>query len=158
MSINKAILLGNVGADPQVRDINGTKVAQLSLATSEKAYTKRDGTQVPERTEWHRIVIWGALADVVERYVSKGSKLYIEGRITNRSYTDKDNVTRYISEVVCEKMEMLGSKPQAQQQPYQQPYQDPRAVAQQVYQQPQQQAYQQPQPQQPQGYDGLPPF
>lgn len=150
MSINKAILLGNVGADPQVRDVNGTKVAQLSLATSEKAYTKRDGTQVPERTEWHRIVIWGALADVVEHYVSKGSKLYIEGRITNRSYTDKDNVTRFISEVICEKMEMLGSKPQAQQQPYQQPYQDPRAVA--------QQAYQQPQPQQPQCYNGLPPF
>ena len=110
MSVNKIILIGNVGQEPDVRDLdNGTKVANFSIATSERGYTLKNGTQVPERTEWHNIVVWRGLAEVVEKYVTKGDKLYIEGKIRTRIYEDKQGVKRYVTEVYADNLEMLGS-------------------------------------------------
>jgi single-strand DNA-binding protein len=110
MSVNKVILIGNVGQDPEVKYIKeDLPVAKFSIATSE-SYTK-DGEKV-ENTEWHNIVIWRNLAKVVEKYVKKGSKLYLEGKITNRQY-EKDGETKYFTEIVCHNMQMLDSKGQA---------------------------------------------
>ena len=104
--INKVILVGNLGNDPEVRALeNGTKVATLSLATSE-SYTDKDGNR-QEQTEWHRVVYWRKTAEVVEKYLKKGSKIYVEGRLKTRSWTDKDNVTRYTTEIVGDRMQML---------------------------------------------------
>ena len=90
MSVNKVILLGNVGQEPNVRYLDtGVCVATLSLATTERGYTLQNGTQVPDRTEWHNIILWNKLAETVEKYVHKGDKLYIEGKIRSRSYDDK---------------------------------------------------------------------
>lgn len=112
MSVNKAILLGNVGKEPDIRDVNGVKVAQFTLATSEKGFTRKDGTQVPDKTEWHNIVCWRGLAEIVEKYVQKGAKLYIDGKITTRSWDDQQGQKRYITEVVADNLEMLGGSPQ----------------------------------------------
>lgn len=90
MSLNKVMLIGNVGKDPDIRYIdNGVCTAQVSLATSTPSYTLQNGTQVPERTEWHSIYLWRRLAEIVERYVHKGDKLYVEGELRYRTYTDK---------------------------------------------------------------------
>ena len=108
--INKAILVGNVGGDPEIRSLdNDTKVATFSLATSER-YQDKNG-QRQERTEWHRVVAWRGLAGIVEQYVHKGTKLYIEGRITYRQYKDKDGNDRNITEIVASEMKMLDSRP-----------------------------------------------
>lgn len=108
MSLNKVMLIGNVGKEPEVRYIdNGVATATLSLATNTPGYTLPNGTQVPERTEWHRILLWRRLAEVVERYVHSGDKLYIEGQLRTRSYTDKQGKTRYVTEVWADNMEML---------------------------------------------------
>jgi len=108
MSLNKVMLIGNVGKDPEVRYIDaGVATATLSLATTTPGYTLPSGTQVPERTEWHRILLWRRLAEIVERYVHKGDKLFIEGSLRTRSYTDKAGKTRYVTEVWAENMEML---------------------------------------------------
>ena len=86
MSVNKVILLGNVGRDPEVRYLDtGVAVAIFPLATSDRAYTSANGTQVPERTEWHNLVLWRGLAETAEKYVHKGDKLYVEGKIRTRS-------------------------------------------------------------------------
>lgn len=115
MSINKAILVGNVGKDPDVRYIdNGTPVARFSLATSERGYTLPNGTQVPERSEWHSIVAWRGLAEIVEKYVRKGTLLYIEGKISYRSWTDKSGITRYATEIVAENLQLLSRKTEGQ--------------------------------------------
>jgi single-strand DNA-binding protein len=109
MSINKAILIGNVGNDPEVRHLEGgTPVANFSLATSE-TYTNRSGERVTQ-TEWHNIVVWRGLAEVVEKYVKKGTQLYIEGRIRTRSWEDRDGNKRYTTEIVCDVMQMLGRR------------------------------------------------
>ena len=110
MAVNKVILLGNVGKDPQIRDGNGQKFATFSLATTDRAYTKRDGTQVPERTEWHSIVANGSIVQVIEKYVKAGAKLYIEGKLRTRKYTARDNTERQVTEVYVDSMELLGSK------------------------------------------------
>lgn len=108
MSLNKVMLIGNVGKEPTVRYIdNGVATATLVLATNTPGYTLPNGTQVPERTEWHNILLWRRLAELVERYVHKGDKLYIEGQLRTRSYTDKAGKTRYITEIWAEHMEML---------------------------------------------------
>ncbi|MBQ8051829.1 MAG: single-stranded DNA-binding protein [Bacteroidaceae bacterium] len=108
MSVNKVILIGNVGADPEVRYVEqGVAVAQLRLATTERGYTMQNGTQVPERTEWHNVVLWRRLAETVEKYVHKGDKLYIEGQLRTRSYDDRNGVKRYVVEIWAEQMEML---------------------------------------------------
>ncbi|MCC5944612.1 MAG: single-stranded DNA-binding protein [Bernardetiaceae bacterium] len=106
-SVNKVILVGNLGADPDVKDIgDGVKVASMSLATSER-YKDREGVQ-QERTEWHRVVCWRGLADIVERYVKKGHKIYIEGKLATRSY-EQDGQKKYITEVTASQMVMLNS-------------------------------------------------
>ena len=111
MSVNKVILIGNVGKDPEVRYFDtGNAVANISLATTDRAYTLQNGTQVPERTEWHRLVVGGKTAQTVEKYVHKGDKLYVEGKLRTRSYTDKNGITRYVTEINVEAMEMLTPK------------------------------------------------
>ncbi len=122
MSVNKVILIGNVGKDPDVRYLDsGVAVATFSLATTDRAYTLQNGTQVPERTEWHNIVLWRGLAQTAEKYVRKGDKLYIEGKIRSRSYDDQNGIKRTIVEIFADNMEMLtlrsASQPQAAPQP-----------------------------------------
>ena len=123
MSVNKVILIGNVGRDPEVRYLDsGVAVANFPLATSDRAYTLANGTQVPERTEWHNIVLWRGLAETAEKYVHKGDKLYLEGKIRTRSYDDQAGVKRYVTEIFVDSMEMLSPKaagvaPQATVQP-----------------------------------------
>ena len=108
MSLNKVQLIGNVGKDPDVRYLDsGVAVATFPLATTDRAYTLANGTQVPERTEWHNIVLWKSLAEIAEKYVHKGDKLYIEGKIRSRSYDDQNGVKRYIVEIFGDNMEML---------------------------------------------------
>ena len=118
MSVNKVILIGNVGKDPDVRYLDsGVAVATFSLATTERGYTLQNGTQVPDRTEWHNIVLWRGLAQTAEKYVRKGDKLYIEGKIKSRSYDDQNGIKRTIVEIFADNMEMLTprgtSQPQA---------------------------------------------
>ena len=120
MSVNKVILLGNVGKDPEVKYFdNDRAVANFSLATTERGYRTSGGIDVPEKTEWHNISVWGGLAKVVEQYVKKGDPLYIEGKIRTRSYDDKTGVKRYITEISVDNLEMLGRKSRgdSQQQP-----------------------------------------
>ena len=108
MSVNKVILLGNVGRDPEVRYLDtGVAVATFPLATSDRAYTLANGTQVPERTEWHNLVLWRGLAETAEKYVHKGDKLYVEGKIRTRSYDDQGGIKRYVTEIFVDNMEML---------------------------------------------------
>ena len=129
MSVNKVILIGNVGKDPDVRYLDsGVAVATFSLATTERGYTLQNGTQVPDRTEWHNIVLWRGLAQTAEKYVHKGDKLYIEGKIRSRSYDDQNGVKRSIVEIFADNMEMLTPRGTSQPQvaaPVQQPVQQP---------------------------------
>jgi single-strand DNA-binding protein len=112
MSVNKVILLGNVGKDPEVRYLdNGVAVASFTLATTERGYTTSNGTQIPDRTEWHNIVVWRGLAEIAEKYIQKGSPLYIEGKITTRKW-EKDGITRYSTEIVADNLELLGRRPE----------------------------------------------
>ncbi|NCB07138.1 MAG: single-stranded DNA-binding protein [Bacteroidia bacterium] len=109
MSVNKVILVGNVGKDPEIRHLDsGVAVANFPLATSE-TYIAKNGDKVTT-TEWHNIVLWRGLADVAEKYVTKGKQLYIEGRIRTRNYDDKDGVKRYVTEIYGDVMQLLGSK------------------------------------------------
>lgn len=111
MSVNKITLLGYVGRDPEVKRLeSGVSVASLTLATTEKGYTLQNGTQVPERTEWHNLVLWKGFADTAEKYIKKGDKLYVDGKIRTRSYDDSNGVKRYVTEVYVENMELLGTK------------------------------------------------
>ena len=112
--VNKVILLGNLGKDPEVRRLDdGRGVANFSLATSE-TYKNKSGEKVTN-TEWHNIVLWSPLADIAENYLKKGSQVYIEGKISNRSYEDKDGVKKYISEVVGREITLLGRPPEQQE-------------------------------------------
>ena len=110
-SVNKVILVGNLGKDPEVRHFeNGGSLARFPLATSE-TYTKKDTNEKVTQTEWHTVVTRGGLAaKVVEPYLKKGNSVYIEGRLRTRSWEDKDGVTRYTTEVICDSLEMLGKK------------------------------------------------
>ena len=111
MSVNKVILLGNVGQDPKVKYFDsGSAVATFSLATTDRAYTLANGTQVPERTEWHNIVASNRWAEIVDKYLHKGDKLYVEGKLRTRTYTDQAGVTRYVTEVYVDYFEMLTPK------------------------------------------------
>lgn len=115
--INKVILVGNVGLDPEVRALeNGVKVARLRLATTER-YTDRQTNEVKELTEWHTVTLWRGLADVVDKYVHKGSQLYVEGSLRTREWTDKDNQKRYTTEIVATDMKLLGRRGDAQPTP-----------------------------------------
>ena len=125
MSFNKVLILGNTAAAPEVRHLDGgSVVANFRVATSE-VFTDRSGNRT-ERTEWHNIVCWGKTAEVVERFVHKGSQLYIQGKMRTRTY-EKDGQTRYSFEVECETLQLLdrrndgqGQQPQPQYQPQQQ--------------------------------------
>ena len=116
--MNKVMLIGNVGQDPDVRYYEQDQaVAQVRLATTEKGYTLQNGTQVPDRTDWHNLVFYRGLAKVVEQYVRKGDKLYVEGRIRYRSYDTQKGERRYVTEILVENMEMLSPRPQTDNQP-----------------------------------------
>ena len=109
MSVNKAILIGFVGNDPEIRYLDsGTPVANFNLATSE-TYTNKGGEKVTQ-TEWHHIVLWRSLAEITEKYIKKGSQVYIEGRIRTRSWDDRDGNKRYTTEIVADTMQMMGRK------------------------------------------------
>ena len=116
MSVNKAILVGRLGKDPELRYTpSGSAVASFTLATNER-WTGQDG-QSNERTTWHNIVAWGKQAEVIKEYLTKGKQVYIEGRIQNRTYDDKEGNKRYISEVVVQNFQFLGSRGDASGEP-----------------------------------------
>lgn len=109
MSVNKVILVGNVGADPEVRHLdNNVAVTNLRLATSE-SYLAKNGERVTT-TEWHNIVLWRGLAEMAEKYIRKGKQIYVEGRIRTRSYDDKDGQKKYITEIYGDVVRLLGSR------------------------------------------------
>lgn len=146
MSLNKAMLIGNVGRDPEVRYLDGqngnAKVATFTLATTER-YRDRNG-ETRENTEWHNIVAWRNTADVVEKYVRKGTQVYIEGRIRTRSWDDQNGNKRYTTEIMADTLQLLGKKSdnpggQGSYQPQGSPVQQTGG-----YQQPTQPAFQQP--------------
>jgi len=111
--VNKAILVGNLGKDPEVKYLdNGVAVANFSLATTE-SYKNKQGERV-NQTEWHNIVLWRGLAEVAEKYLKKGSNVYIEGRIKTRKWEDKEGVTKYTTEILGDNMTMLGGKPMSE--------------------------------------------
>lgn len=109
--MNKVMLIGNVGTDPEVRYVDqGMAVARFRFATTEKGYTLPNGTQVPDRTDWHNVLLWKRLAEIVEKYVHKGDKLYLEGRLRYSTYDDKQGQRKYVTEIWVENMEMLTPK------------------------------------------------
>ena len=106
--MNKVLLIGNVGKEPEVKYYDADQaVAQFSLATTERGYVLPNGTRVPDRTDWHNIVVWRELAKITEKYVHKGDKLYVEGKIRTRSYDDQGGIKRYVTEIFVDNMEML---------------------------------------------------
>ncbi|ARS36621.1 single-stranded DNA-binding protein [Pontibacter actiniarum] len=108
-SVNKVILIGNLGKDPEVRHLEGgVAVARFPIATSETFKDKQGQRQ--ERTEWHNIVLWRGLAEVAEKYLKKGNSVYIEGRLRTNNYQDKDGIQRYSTEIVADQMTMLGGR------------------------------------------------
>lgn len=107
-SLNQATIIGYVGDVPKISNTqNGRKVASFAIATTEKGYTSKSGVQYPDRTEWHNIVLWGNLAEIAEKYLRKGSSVFIQGKMRTRSYDDKNGVKRYITEIEGETMQML---------------------------------------------------
>ena len=127
--INKVILVGNVGQDPEIRYTgdanNGTKVATIRLATTERYRDKNNNPQ--EHTEWHNVVVWRGQADVVEKYVKKGTQLYVEGRLRSRSWEDQTGAKRYAIDIVADTIQLLGRRTEGQPQQggYQAPAQQP---------------------------------
>ncbi len=112
--VNKVILVGNLGKDPEVRYLDsGVAVANFSLATTEN-YKNKEGERVSQ-TEWHNIVLWRGLAEVAEKYLKKGSSVYIEGKIRTRKWEDKEGNNRYSTEILGDNMTMLGSKPASEE-------------------------------------------
>lgn len=108
--INKVTLIGNLGADPEVRyTASGSAVANVRLATAE-AWRDRESGEQQERTEWHRVVFFGRLAEIVEQYLRKGSQVYVEGRLQTRKWQDRDGNERYTTEIVANEMQMLGGR------------------------------------------------
>lgn len=114
--VNKVILLGNLGRDPEIRNLeSGAKVATFSLATN-RTYKGQDGKRVDE-TEWHNVVLWGNLADLAEKFLTKGRQVYIEGRIKTRQWEDKEGQKRYTTEIVGENMTFVGSRDEYRDRP-----------------------------------------
>lgn len=118
MSVNKVILVGNVGKDPDVRYFdNDQAVANFPIATTDRGYKTRDGQDIPERTEWHNIVAWRGLAKIAESYIKKGTQLYVEGKLRTRSYEDQNGVKKYTTEIYADTIQLLGRKPGSEGQP-----------------------------------------
>ncbi len=116
MSLNKVMLIGNAGKDPEVRYLEGnSKVATFRLATTEK-YRDKDGN-VRELTEWHSVVTWRAMADFVEKYVRKGSLVYVEGRLRSRTWNDRTGNSRNSTEIYADNLQLLGRNPETQRKP-----------------------------------------
>lgn len=113
MSVNKVLLLGQVGRDPEVKEIGGAKYATFSLATSE-SYKDKNGER-QTNTEWHTIVCWRNTAEVVEKYVKKGSQLFIEGKLRTRSWDDSEGKKRYVTEIVADNVQFTGKREDSQQ-------------------------------------------
>ena len=152
--INKVILLGNVGQDPEVRTLEtGVKVARLRLATTERIFN-RQTNDTTEHTEWHSITLWRGLADVADKFVRKGSQIYVEGRIRSREW-EKDGQRHFGFEIVADDMRLLGRRPEGQQGSYQSAPQQPQ-YQQGGYQQPAQPQYQQPEQPQPEPMPAAP--
>ena len=110
MSVNKVILIGNVGRDPAIRYVGQRMVAEFPLATSERATVSESGVQKPELTEWHRIVMWDGAAETAEKYIRKGTMLYVEGKLRTRTWEDKLNIKRSVTEILVDRFELLGRK------------------------------------------------
>ena len=127
-SVNQATVIGFVGDEPKIINTDrGSKIASLSIATTERGFTAKDGTVIPDKTEWHNVVAFGKLAEVIERFVHKGASLYIQGKMRTRSYDDKNNIKRYVTEIHTETLQLLdrksdnaSSNPAGVQQGYQQ--------------------------------------
>lgn len=120
-SINKSIIIGNAGKDPEIRYLSdGSAVVNITVATSEKWKDKATGEQ-KEATEWHRIVLYGKVAEIAGEYIKKGSSAYYEGKLKTRKWTDQSGIERYTTEIVCDKLQLLGGKPQAESQPEKRP-------------------------------------
>lgn len=107
MSVNKVILVGNVGKDPEIRYVDSRPFATFSLATTERAYRTAAGIDVPERTEWHNIVMWDRNAQTAERYITKGTKLYIEGKLRTRDWQDFNAIKRKVTEIYVDTFDIL---------------------------------------------------
>jgi single-strand DNA-binding protein len=115
MSVNKVILIGNVGADPEIRHLdNNVAVANLRMATSE-SYTAKNGERVTS-TEWHNVVLWRSLAELAEKYIRKGKQIYVEGRLRTRSWDDKDGQKRYTTEIFADVVRLLGGRDSSTEQ------------------------------------------
>lgn len=111
MGINKAIIVGNVGQDPDIRYVESNVcVANFTVATTEKGYSSATGTKIPDRTEWHNIVAWRSTAEYIEKYVKKGDLVYIEGKLRTRTWNDKSGIQRYITEIYVDTFLLLNSK------------------------------------------------
>ena len=117
--LNRQQIIGNVGHTPEVKEANGVKVAKITVGVTEKGYTTKDGVKVDERTDWFPVVAWRGLAEVIEKYVSKGDKLYVDGRMVSRQY-EKDGIKKTVWELKAENIELLTPKKGEQAAPAQQ--------------------------------------
>lgn len=106
--MNKVILMGNVGRDPSIRYVGDKPVAEFSLATTERQRPAADGSVIPERTDWHNIVMWGPAAEIAEKYIRKGTRLLVEGKIRTRVWEDRNAIKRNITEIYVDSFELLG--------------------------------------------------
>lgn len=123
MSVNKFIAIGYVVKDPETRTFdNGGQVSSFTLALNERGYTLPNGTVVPDRTEFANIVVWRGLAKIAEQYIRKGGLVYIEGKIRTRTYDDKNNIKRYVTEIYADSLELLGRKKDEESDPSQPSY------------------------------------
>lgn len=107
MSVNRVILVGNVGRQPEIRYVESRPVATFPMATTERARKSSSGAEIPERTEWHRIVMWDGAAEIAEKYIVKGTKLYIEGKLRTRTWNDQNTIKHTITEVVVDEFDIL---------------------------------------------------
>lgn len=115
MSVNKVILLGNVGRDPSIRYIGTRPVAEFTLATTERPRANDSGQQIPEQTEWHRLVMWDHNASLAERYIRKGSKIYVEGKLRTRVWEDRNAIKRSVTEIYVDTLELLSRPSESSQ-------------------------------------------
>lgn len=116
--MNKIMLIGNVGKDPDIRYFDADQAcATFPLATTERGYTLANGTKVPDHTDWHNLVMWRNLAKIAERYIHKGDKLYVEGKIRYRTYDDQKGMRRYVTEILVDNLELLTPKQTEQTAP-----------------------------------------
>ena len=110
MSVNKVILVGNVGRKPEIRYVGQRPVATFPLATTERGQKTADGTEMPERTEWHNLVMWDRAAEIAERYIDKGTKLFVEGKLRTRVWQDANAIKHNITEIIVDNFDILSRK------------------------------------------------